>query len=130
MSPTLDENATSSDPRVQRDHRAALLFAALHRAIELDGLPAPLSVTPGVAPPANLQLASVADVDDWSVRLGVDRAPDLEPIGTPPWREYHAIGAIEGIAVEVWCSVDAEETLAEQLDQLDRELARLRELDA
>lgn len=106
MSPTLDENATHDDTRARRDYRGALLFSALHKAIEFDGLPTPTSVMPGITLAADLQLSTKQDVDDWAARLGVttDVATTLF-MGPPPWRRYYASGVLDGVEVEAWCSV-------------------------
>lgn len=103
MSPTLDETATTDDPQVRRDHRAALLFRALYRAIEFDGLPAPRIVLPGIGLPVKLQMSTAADVDDWAVCLDVPvELEDHVYDGPPPWRMYRAAGALEGVEIEIW----------------------------
>jgi hypothetical protein len=100
MSPTLDERATTSDPRITTHITRSAFLLALHRAIELDGLPAPRNIRfedDGIR--LVMDEDAVADVEDWAHYLGVtvERQPLAEMIstwqrcvaGTAPDRPWH-----------------------------------------
>lgn len=109
MSPTLDENATHDDPRVRRDHNAALLFGVLARAIQFDGLSAPHAVLLRTDA-SELQMNTAAEVDDWAARLGAPAVLEPHIYHSPRgWRMYEAAGALEGVGLKAWCSVDVNE---------------------
>lgn len=106
MSPILDEQATTSDPQVTADHRAAKLFAALARAIELDGMPRPANVnTYTGAAQFYGDDAGAASVDDWAELLGTSPTLDKHVHDAPyPWRKYFARGVLDGVEIVVWCA--------------------------
>jgi hypothetical protein len=128
MSPTLDETATTRDERVTVDHRAALAFGVLSRAIEFDGMPAPWGVC-FIGDVADVQMLcnQIAGVDDWARRLGVTAELDNTIIhggSGRMWRAYQVEGSLDGASVRVWSSVDVEpERIHLDLNRAD-ELAR------
>ncbi|MER7002250.1 hypothetical protein ABT297_04265 [Dactylosporangium sp. NPDC000555] len=115
MSPTLDEQATTTDPQVTADHHAVLLFQTIARAIDIDGVRRPWGVTLpyGTTNHARLQYGSgcTADVDDWGLLLGA--TPVLDPtilVGPGHWRKYEVTGVLDGMHFEVWCTVPVDES--------------------
>lgn len=107
MHTTIDESTGVRDERVTHDHRVAIAFQVLYRAVEFDGMPAPLAVHLHSADVVRLQFDDdqTARIDDWASLLGTPAATVGDVFGSArrPWRKYTVTGQIEGQTVEVWC---------------------------
>jgi hypothetical protein len=134
MSPTLDEQATISDPQVTADYHAARLFAVLSRAIEHDGMPRPLMVMlSGGTEPYALTHLSADHVDDWARLLGVKAAldPTISRTANRAWQRYTAEGILDGVRLQARCSVDVPDDAKAALEAENAALrARLNALEA
>jgi len=110
MSPNLDETATTRDARLIEHTRRSAFLLAVHRAIEFDGLPAPMEIqfqADGVVM-LRFEPNGTADLDDWAAHLGVTAADKSTVFtsGDHPWRSYDAVGRFAKQPVELWCSHD------------------------
>jgi hypothetical protein len=106
MSPTLDELATTSDPRVTVHVTRSTFLLTLHQAIELDGLPAPAKVqfeSDGVRLVMDENAAN--DVADWAYHLQVPVEQGLLPLQLLGWRQHTAESTWRGFPIQVSCAV-------------------------
>jgi hypothetical protein len=115
MSPTVDESATTRDPRITVHAARSAFLKAIANAIEWDGLPAPQSISFNEHHWPSVDFAmdedATGDVDDWAAALGVtaaDRSTVHPSAGDGPWHAYSTpsvgTGPVwSGYRLRVWC---------------------------
>jgi hypothetical protein len=104
-----------SSPEITEHTRRALFLATVARAIDLDGLPAPMSIDFSLPQYRSVKMRmndnATSDVDDWAAHIGVEatRGPDTFTTNRP-WQSYDA-GPAEfgGFTLRIWCADDVDE---------------------
>lgn len=116
MHTTLDESTGVRDERFAEHTRRSAFILAVHQAIEIDGLPAPLTICFTGGSPDDVELRmdanATGDVDDWAAHFSIPAgyAFDGQVLeSTRPFRSYQTdeFSFANYTTVRIWCAEDA-----------------------
>jgi hypothetical protein len=115
MHTTVDESTGVRDARFTEHTRRSAFLAAVHRAIEIDGLPAPRSIDfrlSGTSVALDMDNNAAADVDDWAANFNATASyghdGEILTGSHRPFRSYETRFTLTNYRVEVRTFEDAD----------------------